>query len=1017
VVRASEERLRAFVNALPDIAFILDEQGRYVEIMAAEENLLYAGIAQLKGKLLHEVLPQEDADLFLGTVRQTIETGKPQILEYALGVQAGQTWFEGRTSPVRGLVGGQRAVVWVSRDITAYKLAEVALAKRAAELETVAQVSTAISTILDTTELLQTVSDLAKERFGLYHAHIYLLNEIGDTLVLAAGAGEAGRQMIAQGWSIPLEKERSLVVQAVRTRQGVIINDVRQEPKFMPNLLLPETQAEIAVPLLVGEQVLGVLDVQADTVDRFTQEDVRIQTIMAGQIVGALQNARLFVEQQQARLLLDERVKELNCLNEIGREIVETPPVSELLQWVTERIPSAMRYPEICATAIEYNGQIYGAPEAIDLTCQIVHALRIGGEIMGRIYISYAEKRDFLDEESALIGGIASRLSGYIESQRLLEQVQDALAVQEHLTVELDSQRRTLHAVLDNMPAGVFVAEAPAGKPVLANEQLKQLLGRGIALDVNNKETAEMYAIYRYGTDTLYPPDQTPLARGLLGEITTIDDMEVRQPDGSRILLQVVGAPIRDPQGSVSASVAIFQDITERKRAEMALWENQQLLRGFIDNSEAIIFVKDLQGRYLLVNNQFEILFNISKHEAVGKTDLDIFPKELARELRANDLKVLEARTSSQVEESVMFDDGPHTYLSLKFPFLDTAGVPYALGGISTNITETKRAEEVLRENQARLSEALNIARLAYWEFDLETQNLTFNDQFYAIFKTTAEQEGGHVMPAAKYAQKFVHPDDAGLIAREIQMLAESDDPNYTSQLEYRIIRADGEEGYLLVQFRRDQRGQSIGAVGIVQDITERKQSELEREKLLAEVEAAYRQYVRQEWQQFLGEQHQGNWHVEYQQVGSSSTEVEPSELDKTLAGAQNEVFSEGKTKIITGTNGNNQGNEAAIIAPIVLRGQVIGTFSLQDLAAERQWAAEEIALVEAVSEQLGVTIENLRLFDDTQKQATREQLTRQIADKMRAAPDVESIIQTGLTELGKALGVSRSYVKLTPKE
>jgi hypothetical protein len=66
------------------------------------------------------------------------------------------------------------------------------------------------------------------------------------------------------------------------------------------------------------------------------------------------------------------------------------------------------------------------------------------------------------------------------------------------------------------------------------------------------------------------------------------------------------------------------------------------------------------------------------------------------------------------------------------------------------------------------------------------------------------------------------------------------------------------------------------------------------------------------------------------------------------------------------------------------------------------------------VSEQLALTIENLRLFDDTQKRATREQLTRQITDKMRAAPDVDSIIQTGLAELAKALNVSRAYVKLT---
>jgi GAF domain-containing protein len=118
----------------------------------------------------------------------------------------------------------------------------------------------------------------------------------------------------------------------------------------------------------------------------------------------------------------------------------------------------------------------------------------------------------------------------------------------------------------------------------------------------------------------------------------------------------------------------------------------------------------------------------------------------------------------------------------------------------------------------------------------------------------------------------------------------------------------------------------------------------------------------------------------------------------------------------VAGIKENGHSAEPAIVAPIALRGQVIGTLSLQDLIADRQWTAEEVALVETVSEQLAQTLENLRLFEDTQKQATREQLTRQITEKMRAAPDIDTIIQTGLAELAKALNVSRTYVKLTTR-
>jgi GAF domain-containing protein len=116
---------------------------------------------------------------------------------------------------------------------------------------------------------------------------------------------------------------------------------------------------------------------------------------------------------------------------------------------------------------------------------------------------------------------------------------------------------------------------------------------------------------------------------------------------------------------------------------------------------------------------------------------------------------------------------------------------------------------------------------------------------------------------------------------------------------------------------------------------------------------------------------------------------------------------------VIAGARINGHETEAAVVSPISLRGEVIGTLSLQDIDPDRRWTAEEVALIETVTEQLALTVENLRLFDDTQMRASREYLTRQIADKMRQAPDVDTIINTGLTELAKALGVSRTYVKL----
>jgi signal transduction histidine kinase len=178
---------------------------------------------------------------------------------------------------------------------TQVALSEVA--RRASELDTVARMSATTSTVLDPDTLLQTVVDLTKERFGVYHAHIYLADSAWNTLLLAAGAGEVGRKMVADGVAIEMDAEKSLVARAARERQAVIVNDVRSEPDFLANPSLPDTRSEIAVPMIVGDKVLGVFDVQSNKLNGFTKEDANIYTTLAAQVAVALQNARLYVEQ------------------------------------------------------------------------------------------------------------------------------------------------------------------------------------------------------------------------------------------------------------------------------------------------------------------------------------------------------------------------------------------------------------------------------------------------------------------------------------------------------------------------------------------------------------------------------------------------------------------------------------------------------------------------------------------------------------------------------------------------
>jgi signal transduction histidine kinase len=169
--------------------------------------------------------------------------------------------------------------------------------RRARELETVAVVSTKASTVLDPDELLQSVVDLTKERFALYHTHIYLFDESWNTLMLASGAGDIGRQMVTTGHAIQMDAKRSLVARAARERKPVIVNDIGKDLGFLAHHLLPNTHAEMAIPIIVGEKVLGVFDVQSEKAGHFSEEDASIYNTLATQVGIALQNARLYKEQ------------------------------------------------------------------------------------------------------------------------------------------------------------------------------------------------------------------------------------------------------------------------------------------------------------------------------------------------------------------------------------------------------------------------------------------------------------------------------------------------------------------------------------------------------------------------------------------------------------------------------------------------------------------------------------------------------------------------------------------------
>ncbi len=364
-----------------------------------------ASWATLAGSLVTGVLLATAIGVILRRTLRPLDTAGALAQQLAAGMTSDLP-LESRSAPLAELLGAFERITARMNRMQAELAAQSDRTMR--NLEIAARIGRQTATLSDVDTLMKRTIDLICDEFGFYHAQVFLVDDIGMNAVLAYSRGEIGEKLLAQGHKIPVGF-RSVIGQVTGSGQPVRVNDTASGASSIHvlNPQLPETRAELALPLQVGENVIGALDIQSTTPNAFDDNEISTFQLLADQVAMALHNARLLTQSQQ-------RINQIDTLN---RRLTRTAWEDTLEKIGVE---SDYRYNLLDVEPI--TGEEEGVIEALSAP------ISIRGEVIGTIAAAAPAFGSFTEGDQIVLRAIADRVALAIESARLFQETQRSLA-------------------------------------------------------------------------------------------------------------------------------------------------------------------------------------------------------------------------------------------------------------------------------------------------------------------------------------------------------------------------------------------------------------------------------------------------------------------------------------------------------------------------------------------------------------------------------------------------------------
>jgi len=307
--KKAEESLARFklgIESSSDAVFMTDIQGTIVYANPAFETVYGHRPEEVIGRnpriLKSGVMPPQRYTEFW----QTLLAGQTVSGEIVNRTKDGRLIsIAGTNSPILDEKGSILGFLAVHHDITDRRQAEEALKRRNTYLAVSAEIGRLVTSTLDLNTIFTRTVDLINERFGFYHAGIFIVEETGFNAILREATGQAGAEMKKQRHRLPVDAT-SIVGTVTSEGRSVVVNDTAASSLHKPNPLLPDTRAEAAIPMRVGNRIIGAIDIQSTTADAFTEDEILVLQTLADQVAVAIDNARSYELSQQAVMEMRE---------------------------------------------------------------------------------------------------------------------------------------------------------------------------------------------------------------------------------------------------------------------------------------------------------------------------------------------------------------------------------------------------------------------------------------------------------------------------------------------------------------------------------------------------------------------------------------------------------------------------------------------------------------------------------------------------------------------------------------